>query len=142
MIWTLFAVIIALDIAGVFGRGPVAKAHEKTPDGAMTMTYERFERFQTPSLISIHFGPNAVRDGKLQLWVSKSLIKSLGNQRIIPEPATSELKSDGLLYTWPSGGHPDSADFSLQPTSPGIYRFTIRLPALGDEFNERVVVYP
>lgn len=141
-VWIVFTVIVALDVAGVFGRGPVAKVHESTPDGAMNLTYEQFQRFQTPSIISIHFGPNAVRDGKLQLWVSQSVITKAGNQRIIPEPASSELKDQGLLYTWPSGQHPDSADFAVEPASPGIYHFSVRLPALGDEFTERVVVWP
>lgn len=142
MVWTAFAIIIALDIAGVFGRGPLAKVHKATPDGAMKMTWDRFQRFQTPSIISIHFGPNAVRDGKLQLWVSQSVITRLGNQRIIPQPASSELKAEGLLYTWPSGAHPDSADFGLEPAHPGIYQFTIRLPALNDELTDRVIVWP
>lgn len=142
VVWIAFTVILALDIAGVFGRGPVAKVHKSTPDGAMTMTYERFQRFQTPSIISIHFGPNAVRDGKLQLWVSQSVITKAGNRRIIPQPATSELSARGLLYTWQSGQNPDSADFAVEPASPGIYHFTIRLPALGDEFTERVIIWP
>lgn len=142
VVWVVFTLIVALDIAGVFGRGPVAKVHKSTPDGAMNLTYERFQRFQTPSIISIHFGPNAVRDGKLQLWVSQSLITKAGNQRIIPQPASSELKDQGLLYTWAAGQNPDSADFAVEPSSPGVYRFSFRLPALADEFTETVIVWP
>src|SRR5581483_3774026 len=112
-VWICFTVILVLDIAGVFGRGPLAKAHVRTSDGAITMTYERFERFQTPSLISLHLGPTAVRNGHIQLWVSQSIIKPLGNQRIIPQPASSALAQEGVLYTWPSGDRPDSIDFAL-----------------------------
>jgi len=142
VVWICFTIILALDIAGVFGRGPLSKAHAKTSDGAIHMTYERFARFQTPSLISLHLSPAAVRNGHIQLWVSQSIIKPLGNQRIIPQPATSELAQDGVLYTWPSGVRPDSVDFAIEPSTAGVEHFTVRLPELGDQLTERVIVYP
>lgn len=142
VIWACFTLILVLDLAGVLGRGPLAKAHVKTADGAMDMSYERFERFQTPSIISIHLGPNAVHDGKIQLWVSQSLIKSLGNQRIIPQPATSTLSDLGMLYSWPSGSRPDSVDFALEPAHVGMEHFTIRLPENNDQITKWVIVYP
>lgn len=142
IVWAIFGIILALDLAGVMGRGPAAKAHAHTGDGAMNLTYERFERFQTPSILAIHFGSNAVHDGKIQLWVSQSLIKGLGSQRIIPQPVSSVLFDQGVLYTWDANQNPDSAEFALQPSEPGIGQFTLRLPALGDEITRRVYIWP
>jgi hypothetical protein len=141
-VWIMFGLILALDLSGLLGRGPLAHAHDKTADGAMKLEYDRVARFQTPSIISVHFGPNAVHDGRIQLWVSQSIVRNLGNQRIIPQPASSVLKDQGILYTWPSGDHPDSADFALEPSHLGWQHFTLRLPALGDQFTEHVVVMP
>jgi len=93
----------------------------------MQLQYERIERFSTPSILSIHFGENAVRDNAIKLWVSDSIVKALGNQRIIPSPATSMTIDGGLLYTFPSGAHPSSVEFALQPAHPGLSHFTIRL---------------
>ena len=126
-VWIVFGVIVLLDLAGVFGRGPAANAHKETADGAMQLRYERIERFSTPSIFSIHFGQNAVRDGVIKLWVSDSIVKTLGNQRIIPSPATSTTTDGGLLYVFPSGMHPNSVEFALQPARPGLAHFTIRL---------------
>ena len=126
-VWIVFGVVVLLDLAGVFGRGPVANAHKQTADGAMQLRYERIERFSTPSILSIHFGGNAVRDGVIKLWVSDSIVKTLGNQRIVPSPVTSMTIDDGLLYTFPSGIHPDSVQFALQPARSGVSHFTIRL---------------
>jgi hypothetical protein len=140
-IWVLFAMIVVADVLGCFGRGPVAKAHARTSDGTMDITYERIERFSTPSILTVKFGPNAYREGKVQLWVSDSLVVELGNQRIVPQPDTSTLDGHGILYTFASAPHPDTIQFALQPTSPGIYPVTLRMPGAA-EFNTKIYVMP
>jgi hypothetical protein len=142
VIWIVFAVILALDLSGLLGRGPLAKASAKTPDGTMKIDYERVERFQTPSVMTIYFGPNAVAHGQIQLWVSEGVIKPLGNQRIIPQPQISVLNGDGILYTWPTTAHPNTVAFALNPSTPGEQTFTIRLTATGDTITRHVFVMP
>ena len=34
--WIFFGLILLLDVAGVFGRGPVAKAQRRAPDGSIS----------------------------------------------------------------------------------------------------------
>jgi hypothetical protein len=141
MVWVFFCVIVFLDLVGAFGRGPVANAHKQTSDGSMRLDYERVARFSTPSLMTIHFGPSAVHDGKIQLWVSDSIIKELGNQRIVPQPVTSSLTDGGLLYTFPSTPKTNSAEFALQPSSPGVFHFTLGVVG-SDRVTARVIVMP
>jgi hypothetical protein len=138
---------VLLDLAGLFGRGPLAKAHANTSGGTMVVDYERIERFSTPSIMTIHFGHSAVQDGKIQLWVSDSVVKELGNQRIVPEPVSSVIGNGGILYTFASTPLPDSIAFALQPANPGIWHFELRMPGATldsprDEFKARVVVMP
>lgn len=142
VVWIVFAVILALDLSGIMGRGPLAKASVRTADGTMKIDYERVERFETPSMMTIYFGPNAVANGQIQLWVSEGVIKPLGNQRIIPQPKSSVLDGDGILYTWPTTEHPNTVAFALQPSTPGSKAFTIRLPATGDSITRHVWVMP
>ncbi len=107
------------------------------------MKYERIERFGTPSVLTIHFSPQAVRDGKIQLWVSDSILKQLGNQRVVPQPMESVLDSGGIRYTFAASQQANSAGFALQPSTPGIYAFTMRLPQLPqDELHAKVLVMP
>jgi hypothetical protein len=141
-VWWFFTALLLLDIAGVFGRGPLAHAHAQTADGTMKIDYERVERYQTPSILTIHFGANAIRDGKIQLWVSENLIKPLGSQRIIPQPESSVLAGDGILYSWASTSKANSASFALEPASAGSQTFTLRMPATGDEIRRRVIIMP
>jgi hypothetical protein len=140
-VWIFFALIVVADLLGCFGRGPLAKAHARTSDGTMDITYERIERFGTPSILTIHFGPNASRDGKVQLWVNDTLVKELGNQRVIPQPDSSTLDGHGTLYSFSSTAHPDSIEFALEPSSPGVYPLTFRVPG-SEEFNTKIYVMP
>jgi hypothetical protein len=147
-VWVIFVLIVLLDLAGAFGRGPLAKAHANSRGGTMVIDYERIERFSTPSILTIHFGPSAVENGKIQLWVSDSVVKELGNQRVVPEPAASVIGNGGILYTFDATSLPDSVEFALQPSHPGVAHFELRVPGATldapprDQFQAKVVVMP
>ena len=140
-VWVLFAVIILLDLLGVFGRGPLANAKAATSDGSLDVQYERVERFGTPSYLTIHFGSNAIRAGKVQLWASDSLLKPLGNQRVIPQPSASEVGNGGVLYTFDASKPPALAGFALEPSKPGIEELTFRVPGF-QPLTLRILVMP
>ncbi|MCU1293029.1 MAG: hypothetical protein JWP08_1879 [Bryobacterales bacterium] len=127
-IWMLFALLVLLDLLGAFGRGPLAKKHAEAADGSMKVDYERIERFSTPSILTVSFGKQAIRDGKIQLWVSESLVKKLGNQRIVPQPAASSIGNNGILYTFPASDVPATAEFALSPASPGSAELQMQVP--------------
>jgi hypothetical protein len=128
VIWIVFAGIVIADLLGCFGRGPFANARVRTSDGTIDMKYERIERFSTPSILRIQFGPAAIHDGKIQLWASETLINSLGNQRVIPQPLTSTVGQNGVLYTFAATTVPAGIAFSLEPTAPGIYTSECECP--------------
>jgi hypothetical protein len=140
-VWIVFALLVLADLLGCFGRGPVAHAHEGTADGALDVSYDRIERFSTPSILTIRFGPRAIHDGEVHLWMSDSLVKPLGNQRIIPQPSASRLDGDGIFYTFPSSPRSGSVEFALEPAAPGINNLEIRMP--GEEpLKLRIFVVP
>ena len=125
LVWILFTLIIVLDIAGLFGRGPIAKAERRSADGTINVRYERIERTDSPSILTVEFGPSAIQDGKIKLYVSESLVKSLGTQRVIPAPIETTVGDGGLTYTLPASKLPATVDLALQPSGPGIFHFTI-----------------
>ena len=74
--WVFFTLIIILDLCGLFGRGPIAKAERHTADGTLDVKYERIERTDSPSILSISFGQSAIQDGKFAFtsataWLSR-----------------------------------------------------------------------
>jgi hypothetical protein len=140
-IWIIFLLIIAGDISGLFGRGPLAQAHIQTTDGALDMKYERIEREGTPSMLRIVFGAAAIHNGAIKLWVSDSALKQLGNQRIAPQPAASIVGNGGVEYTFPATEAPASVTFALQPSAPGIYKLKVALDGSPD-IQTLIVVMP
>jgi hypothetical protein len=140
-VWVLFTVLVVLDVCGVFGRGPAAKAHARSADGALNVSYERVERFSTPSILDVRFDPSAIHDGKVQLWVNEPMIKALGTQRVVPQPLSSVVGDGGILYTFPVSNTPASIQFALEPASPGIFQLALRVPG-GQMLTKKIVVMP
>ena len=124
-VWVFFTLIIVLDLAGLFGRGPIAKATRSAPDGSILVKYERIERTSSPSILTLQFAQSAIQDGKIKLFVSNGLVKSLGTQRVIPAPQETVVGEGGLTYSFPASRPPASVDLELQPTGPGLFDFTV-----------------
>jgi len=127
-IWVVFLLIVIADLLGCFGRGYFAHAEAQGTQGVIDVKYERIERFSTPSIMTVQFGPDAVHEGQIQLWASGELVKPLGTQRVIPEPSSSVLENGGVLYTFSSASHPSSIEFALEPAAPGVYPLTLQVP--------------
>jgi hypothetical protein len=141
VIWTLFGLLILADLLGFFGRGPFAKTHRRTSDGTMDVQYERIERSATPSILIVQFGPSAIREGKVRLWVSETMVKGLGAQRVIPQPSASAVGDGGISYTFSAGTAPASVQFALQPLTPGIHTLSLRVPG-SEQMTMKILVMP
>lgn len=141
IIWPILLLIVIADMLGVFGRGWLAKAHAETPDHALTLDYERVARASTPSIMTFKFGPAAIHNNRIVLFVSDSIVKPLGAQRISPEPALSIIGKNGITYVFASSDSPASAQIQLQPSFPGPHTF--RVQVLGSEsINGSIFVMP
>lgn len=139
--WICFGAIVLMDLLGVFGRGPVAKAHVETADRSMDITYERIERFSTPSILTVHFGPGAIQNGKVVLWAGESLVKKLGNQRVVPQPAESRVGNGGIYYTFAAAELPAQVEFALSPSSPGTAEIQLQVPG-HSEARMKIYIVP
>jgi hypothetical protein len=127
-IWGFFFVLIVCDLLGLFGQGWLAKARATVPDGALRVDYERIERASTPSTMTLHFGPTAIQNGRVQVYISDSIVKGLGAQRISPQPAISAIGDKGISYTFAATHSPAEVDIQLQPSGVGPHAFRIETP--------------
>jgi hypothetical protein len=126
--WIFFGLILILDVAGLFGRGPLAKAQRAAPDGSMNVRYDRIERTGTPTILTVDIGSSAIKNGRVLLYVSHSMLKELGAQRVIPAPERTVIGNAGLTYSFPVSSLPASVEFALEPTGPGLRHVTIQVP--------------
>ena len=140
-IWSVFALILAADVLGAFGRGWLAKGKIAETGSGVVVDYERVERASTPSIMDIHIQPDAVAGGAVRLFVSDTIVKQLGNMRVAPQPQSSEIGNKGITYTFPVNGMPAEVQFALEPSFPGIHRFVLQVPGKSP-VNGRVVVVP
>jgi len=127
IIWPILLAIVVVDLLGGFGRGWLAKARRSTPDDAMQVDYERVARGSTPSLMTLKFEQNAIHNGQIVFYVSDSLLKPLGAQRIAPQPAMSSVGNAGITYVFPASKAPAMVQIQLEPSFPGLHPFTVRL---------------
>jgi hypothetical protein len=127
-VWIVFTLILILDLAGVFGRGWLAKKERRAADGSIDLRYERIERANTPSILTINFGDSAFRNGQVALFVSNSLVKELAAQRVVPAPQATIIGDDGLTFIFPASATPASVEIALEPTGPGLRHFLLRVP--------------
>jgi hypothetical protein len=142
LVWTFFAVILLLALLGLFGRGWLARTEKHSSDGNLTLKYDRIQRTGTPSDLTVIFGPNAIRNGQVRLFLSESVINDLGAQRISPQPQTSSLGDGGITYTFPATGRPATVVISDQPSGPGSFSFRAVLPDTNSSVESSVVVVP
>ena len=141
VIWIVFALILIADIAGLFGRGPISKAELHAPDHTLDLKYERVVRSNTPSIMTVQFGPGAIENGQAHLFISQSLIKDLGTQRISPQPAASVIGGGGITYTFPATAGPAIVELAMESSFPGRHHFLIQVPG-ADPVQGNVVVVP
>ena len=139
--WSFFVLVLIADVLGMFGSGWLANATIAQPGSAMVVKYERVERSGTPSKMQIQFDPDAAANGKLVVFVSDTVLKGLGAQRVIPQPETSTVLKDGVLYTFSAGTTPGEIGFEMQPSAPGVHWFHIQVQGKS-MVSARVVVMP
>jgi hypothetical protein len=139
--WFFLALILFADALGLLGRGWLARADRVTKDGAVSVQYERVERAGTPSEMTLEFGPDAIHAGQIKVFVSETVVKELGAQRIIPQPAVSEISPGGITYTFPVTGSNAIAEISLEPSFPGIHHIVLRVSG-SESVTARILVLP
>ena len=145
LIWLFFLLVLLCDVLGLFGRGWLAKDRRSTPDHAVTLNYERIARASTPSIMTLRFGPEAIHDGNIRLYISDSLVKPLGAQRISPQPSVSAVGNDGITYTFPATQAPATVQIALEPSFPGAHPFRLQLlngATIQDTIEAKIYVVP
>ena len=130
-VWIFFILVLIADLSGLLGRGPLAKAERRAGDGSLHVKYERVERANTSSIMTLLPGNAAIRDGKFRIYVSDSIVKQLGAQRVIPQPESSVLGSGGVTYTFPATTLPLTVQIELKPSFIGMHHFMVAVP--GDQ---------
>ena len=96
--WTIMALLILGGLLGLFGRGPFSHTLVSDPSIPVSLEYERFGRYQSRLMLSLHLKPGASVDGKVRLWLSQDFLHQVQIQGITPKPDGAELSPSGTTY--------------------------------------------
>ena len=141
IVWSFFILILLADLSGLLGRGPLSKAEQHASDGTLDLKYEKIERANTASIITVLPGASAIHNGKFRLFVSDIVVKDLGAQRVIPQPETSVIGDGGITYTFAASALPMTVQIELKPSFVGMHHFTVYAPG-GESLHAKAFVLP
>jgi hypothetical protein len=99
--WLVMWAILGAGIAGLFGRGPLARARIET--SGWRVEYERFARNNTQTSLAITL-PTAQSGDTATLWVDRVYAEAMDIRRVTPEPLTVSVRPDRLVYRFLTGG--------------------------------------
>ena len=118
VIWGTLGVIIALGIAGVFGRGPLNNVKRTLPDGTFVQ-YERVIRFKSPTVLTFQL---PVSNGVARLEATTAAARKAGLQQIVPTP-TQDLGSEHIGPIQFQASSPETktvfVELAMQPSGIG-----------------------
>jgi hypothetical protein len=127
VVWGVTTLVLVAAATGLFGRGPLARAHAGARGGPAWVEYERFARFHTPAAMAVHLGPDMTSRGQARVTITGNMVERLPVERVVPQPVAVAAEGDGATYTFDVSAAADSATlrFVLEPGRPGSARATV-----------------
>lgn len=140
--WAVLWVALLAGGAGIFGRGPMARAHASDGRG-WRMDYERFARNRTPTTLTVTIPAEGRRGDTATVWLDREYADNVEIERVTPEPAGVAVEPGRLIYHFlaPRADGSVRVGFDLEPRSVGRLRGRAgSLDSRGIAFSQ--MVYP
>ena len=117
LVWACLLVTMAATLLGVFGNGPLSRAHAADPGAALSVEYQRVVRLGSPTRLVVH--ARSTRAGPLQLRLGRSLLQAFRLEQVTPEPMSAVALPDGVEYRFETGASDAVAvTFDLEAATP------------------------
>jgi anti-sigma factor RsiW len=97
--WLVIALLLAAAMAGLLGPGPLSDRTAASDDGALTVEYDAFHRYQAPASLRIHVAPRDT-ESDVKVAVSRSMTDATQLDEIVPKPVLSKLDGAQLILTF------------------------------------------
>lgn len=98
--WGLMGVLLLLATLGVFATGPLASATRTDATRQLSVEYARFVRHHghTEWAVTVRDLPTGATG--IDLFIDNDLLREQTINQFIPEPSSSRITSDGVIYTF------------------------------------------
>lgn len=101
--WICITLVLLAALAGFLGGGPLSRAVASTADGALSVEYQRFERFQSPTQLTVRFGGAVIEDGSASIWIDRDYSERMRIEHVVPQPESVEIGPNRLTYRFRVG---------------------------------------
>lgn len=137
--WAFFFLVVVMTLLGAFSSGVLSETTANSPDGRLSVSYQRFERNGAASSFSIHISENHV--APVIVRIEGDFLERFTVESMQPEPASSRSQGNGLELTYkPDSTGTINVRFSLRPEGMGMARS--RISASSAAVETRQFVYP
>jgi hypothetical protein len=139
--WGVFALILLAALLGIFGEGLLARAKAGRPNSALRIEYDRFVRYQAPTMLKVHVaaGNNALP----ALWVARNYLDRVEVERISPEPERVKAGNNSLIYIFNIAQTNEEATISFQVKPTGYGKMPVSLGLVdGPQMDFTQFIYP
>lgn len=99
--WVAMLVLAVAAMSGLFGKGPLARGSAGDASSGFSIGFERFTRLTAPQSLDFEIGPAArTSDSTAAVWIDRDWLDAHEVNSILPEPESSSLLPDKVLYTF------------------------------------------
>ena len=117
--WAMVA-IVALGMAGFFGRGPFSHETAHSADSGLAVDFEPVTRSQAGTQVTFNLD-NMSQSPTVDIFVGSNIVEPMGLQKVEPQPSQIRLVDGGMIMTIavPPGTRGAKLRLMLQPQSLG-----------------------
>ena len=119
--WVLGALFLAFAVGGLFGNGPLSRAHQSNEAGRVD--YERYTRYGLSTDLVVT--PVASANGVNRVAISRDYLEALRVEHITPEPTAVRMTGASIVYEFASGAPGASISFHVHPQRLWRHRATV-----------------
>jgi hypothetical protein len=119
--WVLGALFLAFAVGGLFGNGPLSRAHQSNESGRVD--YERYTRYGLSTDLVVT--PVTSAHGVNRVAISRDYLEALRVEHITPEPAAVRMSGASIVYEFASGAPGASISFHIHPQRLWRHRATV-----------------
>jgi hypothetical protein len=141
--WGVMALFLLSGLVGLLGPGPLSKQKIGDQSGLMSLEYERFGRFRTPTTLRIHLEPSTRRSEQVRVWLNPDYLEGVEIRQITPQPDTVEAGGDWMVFVFRriQLNQPTEVTFHLDPERLGSLHGQVGV-AEGQPVSFSQFIYP
>jgi hypothetical protein len=141
--WVGMALLVLAALLGLLGRGPMSRQTAASPDGAVTVEYERFLNHRAATTVTVRVSGEVTVGGTFRLAINQDYLRGVQIDQITPTPDHTEAGEDRHLFVFRAAdpGRPTAVVFHLEPEGPASLHGAVSVPG-GPPAAFDQVVYP